>query len=423
MNLINKLKDGLTPEIFFQESSKKIPKAGKGGYGDVYASSIGQKNYALKRLTIDGDTNKALERVEQELSILERIQETPSKSSSMPVFHGYFIEKKNLFDDYYLVFDYYQKTLRDIIKDLQTQNQHLPFKFLETSMRQILHGMTFLQSIFVSHRDLKPENIMFDGENNLKIIDYGIAIDFSEFKDFRKSMGDSHEKTEKTQFTLNCEGTPNYMAPEIETEKYNPEKADVFSFGLIILELATLKKIKRKNANIFEKIDENLQKMREIYENELLKPEKKEFKKIMRILTECLRSEPAERPYFLDIFKELEAKEKIKYHIKVEEMTEDECRQIFEEGESKIKEAYDLLSSMLNENKKLKEENDKMREELCLKQKKIEELESVLSLKKESNEDLEIPNENVVSEQGNVFKKMKTQDSKILLRTFSVKNP
>ena len=170
-------------------------------------------------MTIDGDANNALESVEQELSILERIHKTPSKSSSMPAFHGYFIENKNLFDDYYLVFDYYQKILRDIIKELQSQNQHLPFKFLEASMRQILYGMTFLQSIFVSHRDLKPENIMFDDENKLKIIDYGIAIDFSEFQDFRKSIGDSNEKTEKTKFTLNCEGTPNYMAPEIETEE------------------------------------------------------------------------------------------------------------------------------------------------------------------------------------------------------------
>ena len=163
--------------------------------------------------------------------------------------------------------------------------------------------------------------------------------------------------------------------------------------------------------------------MREIYENELLKPEKKQFRKIMRILTECLKIEPAERPYFIEIFKELEAKEKIKYHIKVEEMTEDDCRQIFEGGGHENKEVHDLLNSMLNENKKLKEENEIMKEELCRKQKKIEELESVLSLKKESNEDLEIPNENIVSDEGgNVVKKMKTQDSMILLRTFTVKN-
>jgi serine/threonine protein kinase len=50
----------------------------------------------------------------------------------------------------------------------------------------------------ICHRDLKPENILIDGENRVKIIDFGTA-----------------KKIKNTDGIHGMKGTPYYMAPEV----------------------------------------------------------------------------------------------------------------------------------------------------------------------------------------------------------------
>jgi len=108
---------------------------------------------------------------------------------------------------------------------------------------------------------------MFDGEQNLKIIDFGLSLDVTELKQKANFL----EQTEQSKFKLNFAGTKGYMAPEIATENYNPVKADVFSFGLIVLEMAIMEKIKEESDEaFFRKISHNIRKLDKIYEKEQL---------------------------------------------------------------------------------------------------------------------------------------------------------
>ncbi|TVU51422.1 hypothetical protein EJB05_02853, partial [Eragrostis curvula] len=77
----------------------------------------------------------------------------------------------------------------------------------------------------IAHMDLKPENILLDDNMVPKIADFGTSRFFDE--------------NESRIITKNCVGSWGYMAPEYVNRGMISKKADIFSFGVIVLELLT----------------------------------------------------------------------------------------------------------------------------------------------------------------------------------------
>ncbi|XP_077227042.1 putative LRR receptor-like serine/threonine-protein kinase At1g07650 [Tasmannia lanceolata] len=91
----------------------------------------------------------------------------------------------------------------------------------------IARGLAFLHEesrIKIVHRDIKATNILLDENLNPKISDFGLA---------------KLREEEKTHISTRIAGTIGYMAPEYALRGYLTDKADVYSFGIVALEIVS----------------------------------------------------------------------------------------------------------------------------------------------------------------------------------------
>jgi len=98
----------------------------------------------------------------------------------------------------------------------------IPLKTTVSMALDVALGMEYLHSQGVVHRDLKSENLVLTDNFRLKLTDFGIGC-----------------------LETECElrsadtGTYRWMAPEMITDKQYSKKVDVYSFGIVLWELAT----------------------------------------------------------------------------------------------------------------------------------------------------------------------------------------
>jgi len=90
----------------------------------------------------------------------------------------------------------------------------------------VLEALDYIHANGVVHRDLKPENILVDDNDNVKLIDFGIASDISS------------RRLTYANITAAL-GTPDYIAPEQVKGKRGDARTDIFSMGVILYEMLT----------------------------------------------------------------------------------------------------------------------------------------------------------------------------------------
>mmetsp|Transcript_8418 Transcript_8418/g.9722 ORF Transcript_8418/g.9722 Transcript_8418/m.9722 type:complete len:964 (+) Transcript_8418:2-2893(+) len=146
-------------------------------------------------------------------------------------------------------------------------------------------GMTYLHSGNppVLHRDLKSANLLLDESYTTKVCDFGL----------------SRLKAQARSMTANC-GTVQWMAPEVLANRSYDEKADVYSFGIIIWELLT-RECPYEGMTAIQCALAVL--------NRDKRPEIPKWcpPQLHALIKSCIKKEPSERPYFAQIIVALDA--------------------------------------------------------------------------------------------------------------------
>jgi serine/threonine protein kinase len=275
------------------EIPKDFPKptledqVGVGASGSVYKSKWLELSSATKIMKVPNDLSGFC----KEVGILAGL--------SHPNLIKYFCcGKDEELNELHLVMELMDMSLT---KMLEKRNKTLlPYLVAIDVMLQIGSGMWYLYDMHVAHLDLKPDNVLLsfmtiDGAKdttpyhcNVKLIDYGTS----------KLEVRSKPQTRKVE---HIDGTPRYMAPEQMDKNQDltacPFQADVWSFAMTCSQILSLKvpfDPTTKVGDIHQKLKKGERPELPINCGELTK-----------LIEECWRENPLQRPTFSDICKRL----------------------------------------------------------------------------------------------------------------------
>ncbi|KAK5113276.1 hypothetical protein LTR62_003613 [Meristemomyces frigidus] len=187
---------------------RNLIKIGQGASGGVYtAYEVGtNKCVAIKQMNLEQQPKK-------DLIINEIMVMRDSRHKNIVNFMDSFLIRGDL----WVIMEYMEGgSLTDVVTfNMMSEGQ------ISAVCRETLHGLQFLHSKGVIHRDIKSDNILLSLDGNIKLTDFGFCAQINE----------SHMK--RTTMV----GTPYWMAPEVVTRKEYGRKIDIWSLGIMAIEM------------------------------------------------------------------------------------------------------------------------------------------------------------------------------------------
>ncbi|XP_039124796.1 serine/threonine-protein kinase STY46-like isoform X6 [Dioscorea cayenensis subsp. rotundata] len=283
----------MQPKIGDWEIDKRLLKMGEkiacGSCGDLYRGSYLGWDVAIKVLRSEHLDEASGVEFAQEVMILREVQHRNVVR---------FIGASTKPPQFCIVTEYMRGgSLYDLL--------HKHHNILELSMLlefalDICKGMNYLHQNNVIHRDLKTANLLIDEHRVVKVADFGVAR-------LQNQGGDMTAET----------GTYRWMAPEVINHQRYDQKADVFSFAVVLWELLTSKIPYDTLTPLQAALGVRQQGLRpELPENT--------HPILSDLIQRCWEADPAKRPSFAEIIVELE---ELLKQVKSPEETSDERRE------------------------------------------------------------------------------------------------
>jgi serine/threonine protein kinase len=202
-----------------QDRYRLIKELGRGGMGVVYLGRDQRldRSVAVKVILAQGSASSASatmdSRVKTSFAEEARLGAALTHPAIATVFDFGFQH-----DSPFTVFEYIEgETLRELIE----RRGRLPLDEVRLVIGPVAQALDFAHERRIVHRDLKPENIRATEQRLFKILDLGLAREFSRQSDWRFA------------------GTPAYAAPEQAAERPSDGRTDQYALAVIIFELLT----------------------------------------------------------------------------------------------------------------------------------------------------------------------------------------
>ncbi|KAI3941875.1 hypothetical protein MKW98_009085 [Papaver atlanticum] len=191
-------------------------RIGIGSYGEVYRADWNGTEVAVKKFFDQDFSGDALEQLKCEVRIMLRL-----RHPNVVLFMGAVTRPPNLS----ILTEFLPRG--SLCRLLHRPNIQLEEKRRLRMALDVAKGMNYLHTSnpTIVHRDLKSPNLLVDRNWVVKVCDFGL----------------SRLKHQTFLSSKSMAGTPEYMAPEVLRNEPSDEKCDVYSFGVILWELVTLR--------------------------------------------------------------------------------------------------------------------------------------------------------------------------------------
>ncbi|KAI3750575.1 hypothetical protein L2E82_21240 [Cichorium intybus] len=273
------------------ESFSNSSLVGRGGYGKVYKGVLWDNTLVAIKRAEEGSLQGEKEFL-TEIEILSRLHHR-----NLVSLLGYCDEEK----EQMLVYEYMPRgTLRDWLN--AKSGESLSFRMRLQVALDSAKGILYLHTEAnppIFHRDIKSNNILLDSKLTAKVADFGLSR-LAPILD-ENGLGPNYVSTL-------VRGTPGYLDPEYLLTHKLTDKSDVYSLGVVLLEILTSMRPISHGKNIVRevKIAHEMGTMFSIVDNRMGSYPSECIEKFVCLALWCCKDKPEKRPSMLDVVRELE---------------------------------------------------------------------------------------------------------------------
>lgn len=249
--------------------------------GSVYKGNIGGVEYAIKKMKWNAY---------EQLKILQKVNH-----GNLVKLEGFCIDPEDA--TCYLIYEYVENgSLYSWLHG--SQKQKLNWRMRLRIAIDVANGLLYIHEHTrprVVHKDIKSSNILLDANMRAKIANFGLA------------------KSGCNAITMHIVGTQGYIAPEYIADGVVSTKMDIFSFGVVLLELISGKEavddeggvlwMSASSGFLVGKEKEKLERLRSWIDEALFEQScpMESLMDVMNVAVSCLQKDPTKRPSMVEV--------------------------------------------------------------------------------------------------------------------------